>query len=122
MRLQQHWKLQVRESLVHRVVHRLSCVLCCYCCGTCNYTKRIGLFSYFNTVDEVQKKVKSLRTQYGRERQKTGKRKNGDGLSDVYTSKWPHFEKLRFLDDYVTAKQSVSNFKVSITYVYTNLY
>ena len=30
----------------------------------------------------------------------------------MYTSKWPHFEKLKFPNDFITAKQSVSNFKV----------
>ena len=27
-------------------------------------------------------------------------------------SKWPHFNKLKFLDDFITAKWSVSNYKV----------
>ena len=40
------------------------------------------------------------------------KRKSGDGLKDVYVSKRPHFDKLQFLVDFVTAKRSVSNFKV----------
>ena len=67
---------------------------------------------FFDTADEVQRKIKSIRTQYGRERQKVVKRKSGDGLNDVYISKWPHFDKLQFLADFVTAKRSVSNFKV----------
>ena len=66
----------------------------------------------FHTGDEVQKKIKSIRTQYGRERQKASKRKSGDGLDDIYISKWLHFEKLKFLDDFIMAKQSVSNYKV----------
>ena len=40
-------------------------------------------------------------------------------------SKWPHFNKVKFLDDFITAKRSVSNYKVYtykrilITCVYT---
>ena len=69
-------------------------------------------FIFFDIGAEVQKKIRSVRTQYGRERQKVSKQKSGDGLDDVYVSKWLHFEKLKFLDDFITAKQSVSNFKV----------
>ena len=55
-------------------------------------------------VDEVQKKIKSLQTQYT---------KSGDGADDVYmyTSKWIHFPQLQFLEDFVTAKKTVSNYR-----------
>ena len=36
-----------------------------------------------SAADEVQKNIKSLMAQYGRERHKTRKRKSGDGLDDV---------------------------------------
>ena len=58
--------------------------------------------------DEVNKKLKSVRTIYTRERMKV-KDKSGDGVDDVYVPKWIFFERLRFLDDFVTAKQSISN-------------
>ena len=67
----------------------------------------------------MQKQIKSIRTQYTRDKQKVGKRKSGDGLDDVYVSKWPHFVKLKFLDDFITAKPSASNFKVKCNTTYT---
>ena len=39
-------------------------------------------------------------------------------LDHVYVSKWPHFVKLKFLDDFITAKQSVSNFKVKCSTIH----
>ena len=62
----------------------------------------------------MQKKIKGIRVQYTRERQKTRKCKTGDGAVDVYTSKWVHYKKLGFLDDFITSKQSTSNYKVNI--------
>ena len=56
-------------------------------------------------MDEVQKKIKCVRMQYTRERQKVKKRKSGDGADDIYTSKWIHFQRLGFLDDFITAKR-----------------
>ena len=59
-------------------------------------------------------KVKNIRTVYTRERKKTRKKKTGQGLNEVYISKYPHFDQLQFfLDDFVTAKSSISNIKVS---------
>ena len=60
-----------------------------------------------------------MRTQYTRERQKVRKGKSGDGLDDVYVSKWAHFAKLQFLNNFITAKQSVSNYKDKV-YVLNN--
>ena len=57
-------------------------------------------------------KKKNLRTQYSRERQKTKKRKTGEGADEVYMSKWPYFECLRFLADFVASKISKSNLQV----------
>lgn len=62
---------------------------------------------------EVEKKWRALRTQYTRERQKK-KKKSGDGADDVYISKWMYFERLNFLDDYVSARNSRSSFEVSL--------
>ena len=75
------------------------------------YTLKVITY-VFDSAAEVQRKIKSIRTQYGREGQKVVKRKSGDGFDDIYVSKWPHFDNLQFLADFVTAKRSVSNFKV----------
>ena len=76
-----------------------------------------------HAVEEVQKKIKRIRVQYTRERQKTRKRKSGDGADDIYTFKWVHFHRLRFLDDFITAKQSVSNYrKVQYIHSYNVVY
>ena len=64
-------------------------------------------------VKEVEKKWKSLRTQYTREKAKVKKRKSGDGADDVYKSKWLHLSQMRFIDAFVTPKTSHSNLKVS---------
>ena len=61
----------------------------------------------------VTKKIKNLRTQYKRERQKTRKTKTGTGTDDVYVSKWQYLDRLRFLEDHLTVKQTTSNLKVS---------
>ena len=62
---------------------------------------------------EVEKKWKSLRTQYTREKAKVKKRKSGDSVDDVYRSKWLHLSQMNFIDAYVTPKTSLSNLKVS---------
>ena len=63
-------------------------------------------------VKEIKKKIQSIRTQYSRERQKTKKRKSGDGTDDIYQSKWVHFERLKFLDVHLNPKTSQSNLQV----------
>ena len=61
----------------------------------------------------MKKKIANLCTTYSQERTKTRKRKTGDGVADVYESKWVHFKSLRFLDDFVVAKRTISNVTVS---------
>ena len=63
----------------------------------------------------MSKKIKNLRTQYTRERQKKNKEKSGQGADDVYVSKWPYLERLRFLDEFVAPKKSISNIQVHNT-------
>ena len=53
----------------------------------------------YNTAKEIEKKLRNIRTQYTREKQKTKKTKSGDGADNIYESKWPHFKRLQFLDD-----------------------
>ena len=57
-------------------------------------------------------KIKNIRTQYGREREKYKKRPTGTRTDEVYQSKWPHFEKLQFLDDFISTRSTTSNLKV----------
>ena len=61
---------------------------------------------------EVEKKWKSLRTQFTREKSKGKKRKSGDGADDVYKSKWQHLSQMNFIEAFVTPKSSRSNLKV----------
>ena len=63
--------------------------------------------------DIIKAKLKSIRTIYTRERQKTTKRKTGSGLNEVFVSKFRHYDRLQFLNDFVGAKRSISNIKVS---------
>ena len=57
---------------------------------------------------EVKTKIKSIRAQYIREKKKSTKLKTGTGANEVYVSKWPHLEQLKFLDDFIIAKKSIS--------------
>ena len=61
--------------------------------------------------NEISKKWKSLRTIYTRERGKI-KEKSGDGVEDVYVPKWIFFDKLHFLDDFITPRQTISNIQL----------
>eukprot|EP00731_Ephydatia_muelleri_P036605 Em0288g4a len=64
---------------------------------------------------EVKAKIKSIRAQYTREKQKSSKVKTGTGTDEVYVSKWPHLEQLKFLDDFIIAKKSISNLSVNLS-------
>eukprot|EP00731_Ephydatia_muelleri_P033192 Em0026g12a len=64
---------------------------------------------------EVKAKIKSIRAQYTREKQKSSKVKTGTGTDEVYVSKWPHLEQLKFLDDFIIAKKSISNLLVNLS-------
>ena len=80
-------------------------------------------YTHFNAhhiaVEEVKKKLTNIRTQYTREKTKTRKRKTGQGAAEIYTSKWQHFQRLYFLDDYVTPKSSHSNLEVKFIITFT---
>uniref|UniRef100_A0A1X7U9B6 MADF domain-containing protein n=1 Tax=Amphimedon queenslandica TaxID=400682 RepID=A0A1X7U9B6_AMPQE len=60
---------------------------------------------------EIEKKLRSLRAQYTREKKKTKNRPTGTGVTDVYESKWVFFKRLQFLDIYITPKATQSNLK-----------
>ena len=58
------------------------------------------------TAKEIDKKLRNLRTQYTREKQKKRKPKSGDGVDDVTTEpKWVHFNSLRAADLYIECMQ-----------------
>ena len=60
------------------------------------------------------KKVANLRTYFAKELGKTRSSVcSGMGQDEVYTSKWPHFQRLRFLDDQVTPRKGRSNLTVT---------
>ena len=71
------------------------------------------LFTFSPTDEDVSKKIKNLRTQFMRERTKTRKSKSGEGAETVYITKWPHFQRLRFLEEFIIPKKSISNITVS---------
>ena len=85
----------------------------CYC--------DLGIAWYFVQLcihiieDEVMKKLKNLRTQYTREKQKMKKRKTGQGADEVYQCKWSYYAKLQFLDDFAMPQKGVSNMEVSLS-------
>eukprot|EP00731_Ephydatia_muelleri_P014914 Em0008g634a len=64
---------------------------------------------------EVKAKIKSIRAQYTREKQKSSKVKTGTGTDEVYVLKWPHLEQLKFLDDFIITKKSISNLSVNLS-------
>ena len=43
------------------------------------------------------------------------KRKTGDGLEDLYVTKWKHYKQLEFLENFVTPKASQSNLQVILS-------
>ena len=66
----------------------------------------------------MKAKIKSIRAQYTREKQKSSKVKTGTGTDEVYVSKWPHLE---FLDDFIIAKKSISNLSVVSKVLYKSI-
>jgi len=55
-------------------------------------------------VDEVIKKLKCIRSQYSREKQKVRLRKARYGVDDACASRWAYFDRLSFLDNFVILK------------------
>ena len=70
---------------------------------------------------EVKAKIKSIRAQYTREKQKSSKVKTGTGTDEVYVLKWPHLEQLKFLDDFIITKKSISNLSVVSKVLYKSI-
>ena len=71
----------------------------------------------FNFADkEVASKIKSLWSQYAREKVKylARAKKSGSGVDDVMQIKWTHFKALKFLDSSLKARTSKSNMEMPV--------
>ena len=66
-------------------------------------------------------KIKSLRSQYAREKAKYVAKasRSGSGLDDVIQIKWTHFKALKFLDSTINARSSKSNMEALVRFLYT---
>ncbi len=67
---------------------------------------KFHFFTLAFLVEEVMKKLKCIRSQYSREKQKARIRKARYGTDDVYTSRWVYYDRLSFLDSFVVVKGS----------------
>lgn len=56
--------------------------------------------------EKVTKKIKSLRSQYTREKQKERRKRSLAGVDGGYLSKWMHYDSLNFLEEFVIPRQS----------------
>ena len=75
------------------------------------YNKVTNIF--FNILlleSEVKSKVTNLRAYYFKElaKEKSSK-KSGAGSCEVFKSKWPHFNSLKFLRDAITPRETLDN-------------
>ena len=61
-------------------------------------------------------KIKSLRSQYAREKAKylAKAKKSGSGLDVIIEVKWAHFKPLKFLDSAINARSSKSNIETMV--------
>ena len=84
--------------------------MCLCTCVVC--VNHINHFSKCILDNDISKKIKSIRTQYTRQRTKCRKTPTGTGSNVVYKPSWVHFDKLLFLEDFVTSKSTISNLKV----------
>ena len=69
-------------------------------------------------------KIKSLRSQYAREKAKyvAKARRSGSGLDDVIQIKWTHFKALKFLDSAINARSSKSNIEALVRFFIHSLF
>ena len=59
---------------------------------------------------EVKSKITDLRAYYSRESAKEkSSKKSGAESSEVFKSKWPHFNSLKFLRDVITPRKTQDN-------------
>ena len=58
---------------------------------------------------DVKGKINTLRSYYSKELKKQSQsQKSGAGRDDIYQSKWPYFQSLRFLQDTVKSRPTLS--------------
>ena len=63
---------------------------------------------------QVQSKFHTLRTYFCKERGKvTFSKQSGAGTDQIYVSKWKFYERLCFLSDYISPRNTVSSLKSS---------
>lgn len=68
--------------------------------------------------EKVTKKIKSLRSQYTREKQKERRNRDASGGHTSYVSKWMHYEKLNFLEEFVVPRLGSARLKVGTFVLY----
>lgn len=61
------------------------------------------------TTDEISRKIHNLRNQFNNELKKVSKKKSGQGTDDLYTSKWPYYKYLLFLQSGLICRSSIGN-------------
>ena len=67
---------------------------------------------------EIKDKLRGLRTQYTREKQKIGKPRTGTGADEIVVSKWNLFPRLHFLEEHILPKTTISNLSVIQVTIY----
>ena len=70
---------------------------------------------YEFTTAQISRKLLSLKNYFCKERGKVtaSSKKSGSGTDQLYKSKWRFYERLNFLDDHITPRQTFSNFNVA---------
>lgn len=58
---------------------------------------------------EIQSKIHNLRNQFSQETKKVGEQKSGQGAAEVYKSKWPYFDSLKFIKGAACARKITVN-------------
>ena len=61
-----------------------------------------------NSVEDVNKKIRYMRSQYGEELRKSSNKKSGMGAKDMYVSKWKYYQRLGFLQAHVNVRKGTT--------------
>ena len=87
--------------------------------------KGTNIFFQYFTFRKSSKVENNLRAYYSRElaKEKLSK-KSGAGSSEVFKSKWPHFNSLKFLRDVITPRKTQDNLPDNLvsSHFYVHLY
>ena len=68
---------------------------------------------------EIQNKIHNLRNRFSQEMKKVGEQKSGQGAADVYKSKWPYFDSLKFIKGAEAARKTTGNQTYKTKYIFT---